>query len=98
MPLQPDMTVDTVEKKGAPAEPIEIHAKLVPLKNLIHFLREMLGAEKFMIEMRHDVYRIKSEKSINVEDLLGKCRSNASAPEMDLGDINSTTSVDLAEE
>ncbi|KAI3321992.1 hypothetical protein HD806DRAFT_500615 [Xylariaceae sp. AK1471] len=92
------MTVDTVGKKETGTEPIKINTKLVTLEHLIDCLRKMLGTEKFMIEMRHDVYNISSEKNINAQDLISQCQHNNPNPTMHLTTTNPHTSVDMDEE
>ncbi|KAI0428343.1 hypothetical protein F5Y09DRAFT_357851 [Xylaria sp. FL1042] len=88
------MEVETVEKKFTPGQPIEINTKLVTLEHLIHCLRKLLGTEKFMIEMRHDVYKIKSEKSIDAQDLIAQCRPSGMKPEIEDSTLTPNKDVD----
>ncbi|KAI0539475.1 hypothetical protein GGR58DRAFT_464439 [Xylaria digitata] len=98
MTLKLNMAVEDVGKEHAPGGPIEINTKLVPLERLIYCLRRMLGKGKFTIEMRHDVYKIESEKSIDAQDIISQCRSSGPKPEIDLRTPNSATSIDGSEE
>ncbi|KAI1349747.1 hypothetical protein F5Y01DRAFT_169649 [Xylaria sp. FL0043] len=91
------MEVKAAERKLSPGEPIEINTKLVTLEHLIHCLRKLLGTEKFTIEMRHDVYKIKSGKSIDAQDLITQCQPGSPNRDTESGTVNSNTKVNGSE-
>ncbi|KAI0802886.1 hypothetical protein GGR55DRAFT_663385 [Xylaria sp. FL0064] len=91
------MEFKAAERRLSLGEPIEIDTKLVTLEHLIHCLRKLLGSEKFTIEMRHDVYKIKSGKSIDAQDLIAQCQPGSPNRDRESGTVNSNTKVDGSE-
>ncbi|KAH6663156.1 hypothetical protein B0J14DRAFT_609480 [Halenospora varia] len=53
----------------------ELHTKYASPRRLSQELKDLLGGSaEFEVEMRHNIYNIKSSKPFNVETLLNKCQ------------------------
>ncbi|KAI1639202.1 hypothetical protein F4809DRAFT_596998 [Biscogniauxia mediterranea] len=52
----------------------ELHTKLANPRDVVAELKEMVGEGLFKVEIRHDVYNIRSAKEFDIETLLKNCQ------------------------
>ncbi|KAH8802627.1 hypothetical protein F5884DRAFT_887363 [Xylogone sp. PMI_703] len=73
MPSNYDIAADNGDKAVERA----LHTKHVTPGRLSKELKDLLGGNEFQVEMRHNVYTIKSSKPFDVEKLLDRCKGPA---------------------
>ncbi|KAI5920483.1 hypothetical protein F4810DRAFT_682771 [Camillea tinctor] len=64
----------------------ELHTKLANPRDLVAELKEMIGEGLFKVEIRHDIYNIRTAKEFDIETLLKNCQKRQQNP-------NKTTTI-----